>query len=87
MNSQGGLTILECRELLGTRNRNRAVAGDDLLDQPSHGFQPQGQRRHVEQQPVLSGVTIARQQVGLQCGAKGHHLVRIQVGQRQLSKK
>ena len=85
MDRHRGLAIAERGELLRARHRNRAVARDHALHQPAHHLQPERQRNHIEQQPVVTGGTVASQQIGLHGGAERHHLIRIDVGQRRLA--
>ncbi|EKZ97163.1 NAD-specific glutamate dehydrogenase [Cupriavidus sp. HMR-1] len=86
VNRHCGLAVLERGELLRARHGNRAVARDDLLDQPTHRFHAQRERDHVEQQPILTRRMVAGQQVRLHGCAQRHNPVRIEVGQRLLAK-
>ena len=79
------LAVLERRELLRARDRDRRVARDDLLDEPAHRLEPERQRDHVEQQPVVARRTVAGEQVGLDRRAERDHLVRIEVRERRLA--
>ncbi len=45
----GALAVLEGGEFLGARHRDGGVARDDLLHQPTHGLDAQGQGNHVQQ--------------------------------------
>ncbi len=48
------LAVLERRELLRARDRNRRIARDDLLGEAAHRLDAERQRDHVEQQPVVA---------------------------------
>ena len=78
MHGHGGLPVLIGREFLGLSDRDRRVAGDDLFRQPAHGLNPEGQGRDIKQQ----GVRTHGQGLGLQCGAHGDDLVRVDIGKR-----
>ncbi len=80
-----GLSVLVGGEFLRACTGYRAVARDDLLDQAAHGLYAQTERNHVQQQPVVAAA-IARQHVGLNGSTECHHLVRIEIVQRGLSK-
>ena len=75
----GRLAVLGSGEHLGPLNRNGGVA----LDEPSHdtalGLDAQRQRGDVQQEHVLD---LADQHTGLDRGADGHHLVRVDVLRR-----
>jgi hypothetical protein len=82
-----GLAVLEGGEVLRARHRHRAVARDDLLDQPAHGLQAQRQRVHVEQQQAARRGAVAGQLVGLDRRAQRHRLVGVDAGQGSRPKK
>ena len=84
---EGCLAILERREFLRTGARDRRVARDDLLDQAAHRLDAQRQRDHVQQQPVVAGRAVAREEVRLDGGAQRDDLVRIDVRVRDRFKK
>jgi hypothetical protein len=48
VNRHGGLPVLERGEFLGACERQRRVARNDLFDKPTHGFDTERQRAHVE---------------------------------------
>jgi hypothetical protein len=76
-----GLAVLEGGEVLRARGGQAAVARDDLLDQPAHGFQAQRQRVHVQQQQAAVGAAaVAGQLVGLDRRAQRHRLVGVDAG-------
>ena len=79
-----GLTVLEGRELLRARGRDRAVARDDSLYQSAHRLESERQRNHVEQQQLI-GTGVAGQRVGLDRRAQRDDLVGIQIRQRRLA--
>ena len=82
MDGQSSLPIAEGCELLRTRDGDRRIARDDLFCQTTHRLQPERQRNHIEQQPIVARRTITRQQIGLHRGTQGDHLVRIEIVQR-----
>jgi hypothetical protein len=61
------------------------LRGNHFLDQSAHGLETQRQRDHVEQQPVVTGGAISRQQIGLDRRPQGHHLVWIEIVERLLA--
>ncbi|EME69018.1 NAD-specific glutamate dehydrogenase [Paramagnetospirillum caucaseum] len=77
MDGHGGLAVLVGGEFLGHGHRDRGVARNDLFHDAAHGLDAEAQRRHVQQQ----GVGTDGQRLGLQGGADGDHLVRVDVGQ------
>ena len=86
MNGHGGLTVLEGGKFLRPGHRYGGVARNNLLHQATHGFQPQRQRNHVQQQHVAVRL-VADQHIGLNGGTDGHDFVGIQAGQRFTRKK
>ena len=66
----------ECLALLG---RNRRVPIDQAREHPAERFDAQRQRGHVEQQHILD---VALENAGLNGGADGDHLVRIDAPMR-----
>jgi len=77
------LTSFEGGELLRASGGHGGVARNDLLDQAAHGFQPQRERAHVEQQQAgVAHGAVAGQLVGLDGRTQGHGLVGVDVGQR-----
>ena len=62
------------REHLRLRGRDRRVALDELGHDPAERLDAERQRRHVEEQDVLD---VAGQDAGLDRGADGHDLVRV----------
>src|SRR5690606_25406520 len=83
MDGPRGLAGLVGGEILRPRDRNGGIARDDLLHQPAHGLQAEGQGDDVEQEKLLAlPAPVARQRVGLDGRTDGDHLVGIDIGQR-----
>ncbi|MNO93231.1 NAD-specific glutamate dehydrogenase [compost metagenome] len=78
----GRLAIFIGSEFLGTRHRNGGVARNHFLHQATHGLKAQGQRDDIEQQQLATFAAVASQGVGLDGSTDGHHLVRVDRGQR-----
>ena len=76
MDDHRRLTIFVGGKLLGTADGDGGITMDHLLHQPTHGFQSQRERDHIEQQHIL-GRLVAGQDIGLQSSAHGHHFVGI----------
>src|SRR5690606_17049494 len=53
MNGDGGLVVVGSRENLRLLGRNRGVLLDQEARHATHGFDTQGQRRHVQQQYIV----------------------------------
>ena len=69
-----GLVVVGGREDLRLLRRDRRVALDQLRHHAAFGLDPEGQRGDVEQQHVLD---VAGQHAGLDAGADGDDLVRV----------
>ena len=80
--AHGGLAVLESREVLAARHRQRAVSRDDAFREATHGFQAQRQRGDIQQQPLARGAAIACERMGLNCGAQRDRFVGVDVGER-----
>ena len=78
-----GLTVTESREILRPRDWDGTVAGNDLFDQSAHRFDAERQGRDVKEQPILAFGGVARELIGLHCGADGYHAVRVNARQRR----
>ena len=85
MNGQCRLSVFEGREFLRISAWNSRVAQNDFFNQSSHGFNTEGKRSDVEQQPVVSRGTVSRQKIGLHGSAKCDNLFRIDCGMRFFS--
>ena len=70
----GALAVLGGREDLALLGRDRGVAVDEAREHAAQRLDAERQRRHVEQQDVLD---VALQHAGLDGGADGDHLVRV----------
>ncbi len=80
------LAVLEGREVLRARDRNRRIARDDLLGQTAHRLDAERQRNHVEQQPVVAvAATVAGEQIGLDRRAERDDLIRVEIDERRLA--
>ena len=77
-----GLAVDAGSEVLGGRGGNGGVALDDARDGATKGLNAERERRHVEQQHLLSGLGSAGKDVGLHGCAKGDHFVGIELGVR-----
>ena len=76
VDQHGGLPVLIGGEFLGTTDGYGCVSTDDLFGQPAHGFQPQRQRQHIQQQHFVVRF-VTDQDIGLDRGANGNHLIRV----------
>ena len=76
------LVVLGGREHLGLAGRDRRVALDQLGHDAALGLDAERQRRHVEQQHVLD---VAGQHAGLDRGADGDDLIRVDAAVRLLA--
>ena len=76
------LVVLRGREDLGLAGRDRGVALDQLRHHAALGLDAEGERGDVEQQDVLD---LAAQHAGLDGGADGHDLVRVDAAVRLLA--
>jgi hypothetical protein len=79
------LAVLERRELLRAGYGDRRIARHDLLDEAPHRLDPQRERNHIEQQPVIVPVAVAGERVRLHGRAQRDDFVRIEVRQRRLA--
>ena len=86
MQGQRGLAVLVRGEVLGHGGGNGLVARNDALDQTAHGFNPQREWNHIEQQQIIAPV-IAGQLVGRNRSPQGDHFIGVEVGQWLLAKK
>ena len=77
------LVVLGRREDLALAGRDRRVALDQLGHDAALGLDAEGQRGDVEQQDVLD---VAGQDAGLDRGADGHDLVRVDAAVRLLAR-
>ena len=77
MDRHGRLAVFVSGEILGAGDGDGGVARNHLLHQTAHGFQPQGQRNHIEQQQFAAIALVASQGIGLNRGPNGHHLIRV----------
>ena len=76
------LVVGRGREHLRLRGRDRRVAVDEAGHDAAQGLDAQGQRRDVEEQDVLD---LAAEHAGLDRGADGHDLVRVDAAVRLLA--
>ena len=81
MDRHGGLAVLIGREFLRFCDRDRGVAIDYFLNNPSHGLDTERERNDIQQE----GIGADRQRPGLQGCPKCHHLIGIDVRQRWLA--
>ena len=79
----GGLVVLGGREDLGLARRDRRVALDQLRHHAALGLDAEGERGDVEQQHVLD---VLGEDAGLDGGAHGHDLVRVDAAVRLLAR-
>ena len=77
------LVVLRGREHLGLARRDRRVALDELGHHAALGLDAEGERGDVEQQDVLD---LAAQHAGLDGGADGDDLVRVDAAVRLLAR-
>ncbi|MNV73782.1 NAD-specific glutamate dehydrogenase [compost metagenome] len=85
MDRHRSLAIFESGELLRARHGNGGVTGDHFLDQATHGFQPQRERNHIEQQHFAVRL-VTDQNIRLNRGPNRHHFIRVVGGERRAAK-
>ena len=77
VNQHASLIVLGRGEHFRGARRNGAVAHDEFCKGAALGFNSKAERDHIQQQQIRAR---ARQNAGLQRGAKGHHLIWIKRG-------
>ena len=82
LNRHRRLIVFSRREDLRVLRRNRGVALNHRRHNAAQGFNTKGQRRHVEQEHV---VTVARQHGALNRGTDGHGLIGVHILTRFLA--